>query len=59
MTGGYADDVQQLSRKQCIDLCLRGYHSTDLQHRQSLKTALVDIANFHFDLIDTDHDGYD
>lgn len=55
--GGQQSKVAQLSRNQCIQLCLNGYHSTDIQLRESLKMKLVDIGNFHFDLIDTDHDG--
>lgn len=58
MTGGCTDNsITQLSRNQCIELCLRGYHSHDVDRRESLKKALADVGNFHFDLIDVDHDG--
>ena len=56
MTGGSLG-IEKLSRKQCIDLCLQGYHSTDLERREMLKSSLKEIGDFHFDLIDTDHDG--
>ncbi|XP_067945806.1 uncharacterized protein [Watersipora subatra] len=59
MTGGCTNEpVTQLSRNTCIELCLKGYHSTDIARRESLKQMLIDIGNFHFDLIDTDHDGF-
>lgn len=57
MTGGCAETVTELSRNKCIELCMKGYHSPDLAQRDKLKSALEDVGNFHFDLIDTDHDG--
>jgi len=57
MTGGCGNVVVELSRKRCIELCIDGYHSTDVTKREYLKTLLIDVGNFHFDLIDRDHDG--
>ena len=57
MTGGQPDAVEYLTRKQCIQLCLHGYHGTNENLREKLRANLEKIGMFHFDLIDTDHDG--
>lgn len=36
---------------------MQGYHGADTELRDDLKSKLTKVGDFHFDLIDTDHDG--
>lgn len=58
VTGGHNPNrITQISRQQCIGLCVQGYHSEDKGHREKLKETLTEISLFNFDLIDTDKSG--
>lgn len=46
-----------MTRQLCIDLMIKGFHTSDSKRREAWKEHLADVALFHFEMIDLDGDG--
>lgn len=58
-SGGYPPEkVDKVTRQLCIDLMIKGYHTTDKKQQEILVQGLDDIALYHFEMIDLNSDGW-